>query len=720
MPDLSEKATRCLQHYQDVFTDHRQRVRDSQALDECLHHFLDQRPAGKNLSSLDRATGLAAASFWREADTVNASKLSSLALSKILHHDGAVSIELLGHLARTVPDTLRWSIRYSKLFTRVDSTLWKLLRSNLEGEEWRIFIGVCDRLLEQLEPFDHLIKAAQRKLAHLSLLETLSYLSILAYEQLIPGAPDNPADDYWRVYNRIISDKLKTCSDKDFNLNEARLGQSLKRHLSPIIFPSPAITQECVDNLEAFTTLIAATKERMDFEGSIDWFCFDPECSYQFEPGKPVIYNKTENGARTWHRTERKSQALWHYWMNRGIVEFAGRGMAGIRIGSAENHELNALAYLKAVRSELQLQEIYGLDCDIELAGGGRARLFQTLLSSELHSAFFQSAYVQPFQQYYAACGVVAQALSKLALNGAVAGENRFPMTWAEEDQKVKRATGWTVCREYPHGSSLVAKAILGFWTSDLKPLSNDIKEQPKIPIPTLYERPFYKIGRYSFQFPWVVAQQNNLTAVVNNLRRIGARRSDQMSETRRIELRLADQLRRRGFAVEVGYQPERTEQEDPGEVDLICFRDGLLLLLEVKSGYIRSTPYEVWLHQTNTLRKAAWQLRRKRSAVVAALTHDEMLRTRLGCTCVDADERMHAWIVDTSIELDQQSVDGFLVVSLEALMVILRDERQLLLQADQLPEAKSDTMFPDGFSSARFVEIVETGEVWINLMPHP
>lgn len=103
----------------------------------------------------------------------------------------------------------------------------------------------------------------------------------------------------------------------------------------------------------------------------------------------------------------------------------------------------------------------------------------------------------------------------------------------------------------------------------------------------------------------------NNLTAAINNLRRIGSRRSEQMSETRRIELRLAHQLRRRGFAVEVGYQPKRTQQEDPGEVDLICYCDGVVLLLEIKSGYVRTTPHEVWLHRTNTLRKAARQLKR-------------------------------------------------------------------------------------------------------------
>lgn len=716
MSELSKNANRCLQHYLAVFTEHQQLGNNSHALDEVLNQFLNQRPDGKNLSWLDRATALAAAPFWRDAEIVNASKISALALSRILRHEGAISTELLEHLSHSAPGILRWAIRYSKLFTRSDSELWKLLRERTQGEEWRIFIGVCDRLLEQLQPFDEQIQRANKQLGYLSLLETLSYLSVLAYERLIPRGIDDPAEDYWRVYNHIISDKLRTCSDEDFNLNEVRLGQSLKQHMSPIIFPSPAITQECVDNIEAFAVLIAATKERIDYEGSIDWFCFDPECRYQLVPGKPVIYNETEYGTRTWRHTEQKYQALWRYWMNRGTREFIDRGMAETQIGNKENHELNTLAYIKAVRSELQLQEIYGLDGEIELAGGGRARLFQTLLSSELHSAFFQSNYVQPFQKHYAEFGIVSKALSKLAFNGLVNGENRFPMTWAEGDQKVKRTTGWTVCREYPQGSSLAAKAILDFWTSDLKELSNGLKKQPQLPVPTLYERPFYKIGRYNFQFPWVVAQQNNLTAVVNNLRRIGARRTGRKMETHRIELRLADQLRQRGFTVVVGYQPEHTDQEDPGEVDLICYRDGLALLLEVKSGYIRSNVREIWLHRTNTLRKAAYQLGRKRVAVEAALKRDELLRKKLECSDINKGIRLHAWIVDSSIELDQHWVDGFLVVSLESLHVILRDECQLLVDTELIPQQVNDTMFPDGFSAARFFKVVEAGEIWKSL----
>lgn len=716
MSVFSEKANRCLEHYMAVYARQLHIAENGQALEECLQHFLDQRPASKGLSSLDRATGLAAAPFWRDACIVNDSKLAALALSRILRHESAIDIEQLVYLGHNSPDTLRWAIRFSKLFTRRDSQLWTVLRQRLAGDEWNVFFGVCDRLLEQLEPFDALIRLAEERIAHLSLLETMSYLSVLAYEQLIHDAQATPVNDHWDAYNRIISNRLKTCGDEDFALGEERLAQSLKQHLSPIIFPSPSITQECIGNLEAVAVLILATQERIDYEGSIDWFCFDPECRYQLKPGEAVIYNETDQGSRTWQRTEQKSQALWRYWMNRGVGEFIARGMAEQQIGSRENHEQNALAYIKALRSMLQLREIYGLDEEIHLAEGGKAPLLQILLASELHSAFFQSAYVQPFQQHYADCGVLVQALSKLAFNGVLEGENRFPMTWAEENKKIERITGWTVCSDYPQGSRHAAKAILGFWTNDLKKLSNCLKEQPSLPIPTLYERPFYKIGRYNFQFPWVVAQQNNLTAAVNNLRRIGARRSGRMNETRRIEERLAEQMRLRGFAVVVGYQPQQNEQEDPGEIDLICCRDGLLFLLEVKSGYIRSTKHEVWLHRNSTLRKAAWQLRRKRSAVKAALKNDELLRTKLGCPDSILDGSFFCWIVDSSIEFDEQFVDEFLVVSLETLQIVLRDERHLLRLHDELAQVGDGTLFPDGFTAARLVEIIETGKFWDDL----
>lgn len=57
-------------------------------------------------------------------------------------------------------------------------------------------------------------------------------------------------------------------------------------------------------------------------------------------------------------------------------------------------------------------------------------------------------------------------------MNGLLNGENRLPTTWSEEQEKIRKITGWTICDEYPKGSADSANAILTLWTSDFKALS--------------------------------------------------------------------------------------------------------------------------------------------------------------------------------------------------------------------------------------------------------
>ena len=86
------------------------------------------------------------------------------------------------------------------------------------------------------------------------------------------------------------------------------------------------------------------------------------------------------------------------------------------------------------------------------------------------------------------------------------------------------------------------------------------------------------------------------------------------------------------------------------------------------------------------------------------------------------------AWIVDTSIEWDHQLFRGFLKISLEEVLIALRDDRRLLndphglfaggaaldRRAGEYAEpSKEDTLYPDGFSARRFVQVIETAAVW-------
>jgi hypothetical protein len=64
----------------------------------------------------------------------------------------------------------------------------------------------------------------------------------------------------------------------------------------------------------------------------------------------------------------------------------------------------------------------------------------------------------------------------------------------------------------------------------------------------------------------------------------LGARRSEARAETQCIEARLRVLLEQRGFKVVSNWIPPVGPDGNAGEVDVICARDGTVLVLEVKS----------------------------------------------------------------------------------------------------------------------------------------
>lgn len=233
------------------------------------------------------------------------------------------------------------------------------------------------------------------------------------------------------------------------------------------------------------------------------------------------------------------------------------------------------------------------------------------------------------------------------------------------------------------------------------------------------------KLGSLLVQLPWVVGVQNNSSAAINNLRRLGARRDEARQETQRIEERLGQLFESRGFRIVLNWTPPPTDSEVPGEVDLVCARDGVVLVLELKSTYLRRSSRDAWLHSTTTLRKAGIQLRRKVAAVQRALT-DIQFSEMLALNGGEEELCIQGWIVDTSIECDHQRFEGFFKVSLEEVLIALRDDSYLLQDPAGLLRGKfgesaladmedpvSKSLYPEGFSAPRFVEVIERAEVW-------
>jgi hypothetical protein len=706
--------------------------------------YLDGKPRKRGKHKIPHATRDAA--FWTcafliglPAEAWQAEPLV-LALARYLGQERVSNAGLLEHVAALAPAAVRQAVRYSGLVLAQDSPR----RTELDG----LLVRVSDEFAELLQVLDILdgthreclstVEMWKDVLADLSPLDLLVYASLHAFERWVPrdlaGVTTDPDVDSdtqaaWDAVNDLLIWKLTTAPERSLRLTDDDIGRSLKAHLSPFLFPSAAGPAPRLDLREAFENLLTAQIELNSFVSrSADAFSYDDGIRFVLNGGALEIVEYDPAVRAAWTRDGDKLNRLHSYWLYRALDEFVASDVALQTIGRPESHEPNRVAYVRAMRSRLRLTEVYGLGESLTADSGQRVDLFQALLALDLMSVFFSLHFLAPFAGHLSETGDTMEALSRLAMDGMRNGDqNRFPLTWSDRAAKIANITGWTVSAEHPGGSARMAGAILDFWSSDWVLLAARLRSgEPGLP-PDLFERPVLKLGQILFQLPWVVATQNNCTAAINNLRRLSARRSEVAEETRRIEQRLGQRFEARGFRVVLNWRAPVADVDDAGEVDLICVRDGLVLVLEVKSTYLRRMQRDAWLHGTTTLRKAGLQLQRKVEAVRRVLAVASCLVSQLGIDQGAGSPPIQGWIVDTSIECDHQRFRGFLKVSLEEVLIALRDDRHLLNDPEHLLDGRwahaerqvpagrvaGTTLYPEGFSATRFVEVIEAQAVW-------
>lgn len=675
------------------------------------------------------------AKLW-ETDTL------TLALSRYFAQERVANPKLLARLAPLVPAALCRAARYSGLVLcqhsprRTELDDLAVLSPDL-AEFCRVLdiFDVAHRqriaavemgkyLLDELLPFDMLIYASLYAFEHF--VPQLSQLG--AHARTGENASEQEA---WDAINDLLHWKLKTSPDWALAVTEEHIHASVAMHLAPFLFPSRSAMAPRHDLREAFERVLLDQVELNSFiTRSAEAFSYDDAIRFVRRGDRLEIEEIDPDRRAAWREDGRKLDRLHGYWSYRALHEFVSSGVADKSMGRPENQEANQLAYIQATRTLLRLTEVYGLAESVTAESGAPVDLFQALLSVELTSAFFQRHFLLAYVGHLERSGYWLQALSQLALEGlADSFQNRFPLTWSDREAKIANIVGWTVTAASPKGNPKMAAAILDFWTSDWVASGKRLRSGEALLQPELFERPYIKQGQVLIQLPWVVGTQNNSTAAINNLRRLGARRADAQAETRRIEERLGQLLSENGFQVAANWHPPIEDYEDAGEVDLICVRDDIVIVMEVKSSYLRRSRRDAWLHATTTLRKAGQQLRRKTIAVRTALERTSDLTDLLGVADPSEVGSMVGWIVDTSIECDHERFDGFLKVSLEEVLIALRDDRHLLndphrilegakrgavLEVNQTPCRA--TLYPDGFDALAFVEVIENGRVWEEL----
>lgn len=665
-----------------------------------------------------------------------------LALARYLGQEFVAAAGLLNRVAREAPEALVRAVRHSGLVRNPQSPRRaELDHAGIGNEAVTELCRVLDLFDRARREREEVVDAHKAQLAQLSVFDLLIYASLYAFEVLVPRdfkakalAPRAGADVQlaWDALNDLLAWKLSGASGSSLKLTDDSIGRSMSQHLRPLMFDSGAANaSEALGNLRAFHALISAQIELNEFNArSVDAFCYDDSIRFERHGDRLEIVEVEPDATTAWQNDGVKLARLHGYWFHRALdayVEQVASDPARWTIGRPENSDANRLAWVRALQAQLRLREVYGVDDEVAAESGQTVNLFQALLSLNLMSVFFQQEFLASFADRLEASGDWVKALQRLAIDGMREGrQNRLPLTWSDRGSKVTDITGWTVTSSEPNGNPHVASAILDFWTYDMVAMAERFQRNEPGLQPHVFERPVLKFGATLVQLPWVVGLQNNTSAAINNLRRLGARRGQARDEARRIEAGLARLLETRGFTTLLNWQPPRGV-DDPGEVDLIAALGTHLLVIEVKSTFLRHSQREAWMHSTRTLRKAGHQLRRKIEAVSLAVASDHEFRALLNLTEDRVPTQCHGWIADTSIECDHQQFNGFLKVSVEELLIALRDDRHLLNDPEGLltgnygedrsrncdTSRSAWTLYPDGFSADRFVKVIETAAVW-------
>ncbi|WP_028866958.1 NERD domain-containing protein [Psychromonas arctica] len=707
----------------------KQGISNDDAILDVIEAYLDGKPKPAKSKKQKTATNdqlfWSSVFLWDLSVEVISSEAFILALARYFSVEKISNFSLFEQITYRSPESMRKAIRASEIVLRPSSNKWteiKQLASRIPGELSEL-VAVCSAFQHSHQERVDLVVKYQQPFKDLSVFELLSYSSVYAFKYLFnePDAFDGSVistGERFCALKEIAEWKLRHAEHSSFNLTEVNIGKSLKIHQSPLVFPSQEDSSIPEYFLHHFEKLMQAQVELDGFlSRCVTPFCFDDECGYYLEGERLEMRKDTFSEQRAWDLNGKKQNLIDGYWVMRGGLEFKDRGLDKQLIGSVENHDDNQIAYIKSLGAYLQLSDIYGIDNVIQTDNGLKVDVHQALLSLELMIAFYNKDYIKVFATNLHETGDWKTSLGMLALSGLIDPnnlQNRFPITFCNWKEKAKNIVGWTVSKDFPKGNINAAEAILDFWSFDCKKWSTQLQANNHENMPQLTERPIFKLGNYSVQLPWMMAGQLTSVNVINTLRRFANKRPEIRSETQRIETNLGNQFKKRGFTVIEGYEPDRTDDFNPGEIDLICVLDNTVIVVEVKSTYRRTSKREVIRYKHSALRKAGQQIKRKTEAVKYLLETDDTFRELLGIKQSE-ESNVVGWIADTSLEYDHEYFNGYLKISVEELHIALRDEAEMLVDLVELidEDNRVGSLYLDGFSATSFVGVIEHSKLW-------
>ncbi|NNH38641.1 hypothetical protein [Acinetobacter terrae] len=428
-------------------------------------------------------------------------------------------------------------------------------------------------------------------------------------------------------------------------ITEKSLGLALKSKMIPFL-TSEGLTEALIVQYETFKKLVAIKIEIQNYQRNVfESFSFNSNVNYELKDKKLIHSNKKEK-KDYW---DEKNSLLLSYWFMKGSQKLLESDYIYRISPTGKNLEANAIALSKAFAVKEQLRQIYGIN-DLKI-NNVDLDLFDVMKTMALSQAHYLKDHIEKFEGYLLESNSHLKALTKLMMHGLVTGENRMPMTFAWQKDKSKRMSSWII--EGSNNQKIKKiNQILNFWSCDLYDDNDDSN---------FSQKPFYKIDEMIFEFPWLTAFQNLNTSMINYVRKLHKNRLELKNETDQIELNLAEKFKKAGFQVFPQYFPKTG---NAGEIDLIAIYENHVVVMEIKSSYIRSSIKEIYEYRNFTLNKAAYQLTKKVEYVKSEFLREYFENSE--------ELKIHSWIIDTTLEFDHLYFGEHLKVSLDEVIISL------------------------------------------------
>tara|TARA_R110002126_G_scaffold215489_1_gene361613 strand:- start:16 stop:1890 length:1875 start_codon:yes stop_codon:yes gene_type:complete len=455
-----------------------------------------------------------------------------------------------------------------------------------------------------------------------------------------------PVENVWKAFNHIITSA--NIQKKEFT--EKTLALIFKGTMMPFVL-GQNLNDKLITIYDSFKRMVACQIEiNLYRDQVIDSYCFDLETNYHLENNQL----KLKSSSKEPDLFSDKLTILSIYWLYRGFNSLE-KSPYLIQLDKGVNFKANLEALAKTQGIILQLEEVYG----IKKADFGEVYDLSTLIFTMLMiQAHFEYNFVQPFKDMARNAEMHPFiALERLAIKGFSEGKDRMPLNHAKMKDKAISMSDW-ILEGSGNSKKREMSRILDFWSQDLREGESS----------SYGEKSFYKLDGYMFSLPWVTFQKNFNTATINTFRKLYKNRASLKSETDLMEQNLAGLLAKCKGRVYSQYEPS---ESGVGEIDAIVVSEDKILVIELKSTYVKSSVKEIYEYRNFVLKKAAYQLSRKSEYV------RDVFLPSLG---LDSSQfSIHSWIVDTTLEFDHEYIDGFLKVSFEELVIILNGHKQYL-----------------------------------------